>query len=434
MDTSRRDALKLLAAVGGAAFVNPSQAQQNAPEAKGQTMSEPARDLPVVGEYDVVVVGGGIAGVAAAVAAARLGVRTALLEKQMALGGLATLGNVVVYLPLCDGRGHQVIGGLGEEMLKRSVRDQYRPLPGTWTRDAGIEERAKERYKVTFNAASCMLELEEMVVEAGVDLWYDVRFCDVIRGENRIDAVIVENKSGRQALRCRTVIDTSGDADVCARAGEETVSRRTNVPCGWYYYTRGGKIRLSQLTEPFLPDPTLPPPRKAGYAGDDARDVTAHTLHSRRLIRDQLKTLREQSPTEAIFPAALALFPSFRMTRRLKGRVELQVKDDKRWFEDTVGMTGYWRKAGPVYCLPLSCLAGVRNRNLITAGRCISSAGVAWDVTRVIPTCAVTGEAAGVAAALAAGTDGNLDSVPVARIQKQLLDQKGILDRSLLGG
>ena len=84
-----------------------------------KTVEEPAREIPVWGEYDVIVVGGGVAGVAAAVAAARNGARVCLIEKAHALGGLATLGLVVYYLPLCDGRGNQVIGGLGEEIITK---------------------------------------------------------------------------------------------------------------------------------------------------------------------------------------------------------------------------------------------------------------------------------------------------------------------------
>ena len=89
---------------------------------------EPERRVPVTGVYDVVVAGGGIAGVAAAVAAARAGASVCLLDKESALGGLATLGNVITWLPICDGRGRQVIGGLGEELLRLSVIDGGRLL------------------------------------------------------------------------------------------------------------------------------------------------------------------------------------------------------------------------------------------------------------------------------------------------------------------
>ncbi len=87
------------------------------------SIKEPARQLPISGSYDIAVIGGGIAGVSAAIAAARQGASVCLIEKENALGGLATLGNIVVYLPLCDGLGHKVSGGVSEELLKLSVRD-----------------------------------------------------------------------------------------------------------------------------------------------------------------------------------------------------------------------------------------------------------------------------------------------------------------------
>lgn len=397
-------------------------------------MREPAREIPVDASYDVIVVGGGIAGVAAAVAAARLGAKTALLEKEYALGGLATLGNVVIYLPICDGMGHKVMGGLGEEMLKVSLRDGNAQIPEAWQREATLAERAKHRYRVTYNAASYILSLEEFIIESGVDLWYDTRFCNVITENDRITAVVVENKSGRRAMTCRTVVDATGDADVCAMAGEPTISRATNVASAWYYYTIGGQVKLDPCSQNYSPDPAKTRGEGRTYAGDNARDVTDQILHARRLVREHLANFREKHQRQDIFPSTLATFHGFRMTRRLEGEVVLKHGDDHRWFDDAVGLTGDWRKAGPVFALPYRTLIGVKNKNLVTAGRCISSEGEAWDVTRVIPTCSVTGEAAGTAAAMACKSDAALRDLPVAQLQAQLRRQGVILDRKLVEG
>ncbi len=439
MQIDRRDTIKLLA-LGGAGIAlgntSPAAPAVAAPGAngEGQTVREPARELPVDASYDVVVVGGGIAGVAAAVAAARLGAKTALLEKEYALGGLATLGNVVVYLPLCDGRGNQVMAGLGEELLRVSIRDGNAKIPEPWEREATPEERAKQRYRLTYNAASYILSLEEFIVENKVDLWYDTRFCNVITENDRIAAVVVENKSGRRALRCRMVVDTTGDADVCAMAGEKTVSHPNNVASAWYYYSIGGKIKLDPCSQNFPKDPRKDPGHGRSYAGDNARDVTEQILHARRMVRERLAGFREKNQRQDIYPTTLATFHGFRMTRRLDGAVVLQHEDAHRWFEDCVGLTGDWRKAGPVFALPYRTLIGVRNKNLATAGRCISSEGEAWDVTRVIPTCSVTGEAAGTAAALACQGDCTLHDLPVPELQAQLRKQGVILDRKLVEG
>jgi len=312
------------------------------------TLTEPERRLPVAANYEVAVVGGGIAGVAAAVAAARNGATVCLLEKESALGGLATLGNVVEYLPLCDGRGHQVIGGLGEELLRLAVRDGYAQLPACWQPGGSEQERQNTRYRVTFNPASFMLELEALVVNAGVDLYYDTRFCDVVKQGDRLHALCLENKSGRFALLCRTVVDASGDADVCARAGEETVSWKTNVAGGWFHYVRDHEVILHPLTRPFAADPQNLPEGVRGYAGDDGQDVTAQILESRQMIREQLAELRRQSPESLLYPLFIPTIATFRMTRRLKAEVELRAEDEGQYVEDAIGMTGSWRKRGGV--------------------------------------------------------------------------------------
>ncbi|MBN2449181.1 MAG: FAD-dependent oxidoreductase [Lentisphaeria bacterium] len=434
----RRRFIRLSAAGGaavGLAGAVPRGFSQPAPPPRpgdGQTVTEPERDVPVWGQYDVVVVGGGIAGVAAAVAAARNGASTCLLEKEFALGGLATLGNVVVYLPLCDGMGNQVIAGIGEELLRLSVADGFNPIPACWLPDGDMEQRRKVRYRVTFNPASYMLALEEWVLASGVHLRYDVRFCTVVKRGDTIQAVVVESKSGRSAVLCRAVVDASGDADVCARAGEPTVSVRTNVAAGWFYTWDRQQLRLVPHSEEFGRDPNLAPKGERGFAGDDADDVTAQVIESRKGIRRRLEALRGKSPDKPLFAAILPTIPSFRMTRRLHGAAVVRESDDRRWCDGCVGMTGDWRKAGPIYFLPLGCLVGVVSKNLTVAGRCISADGPAWDVTRVIPTCAVTGEAAGTAAALAArDCGGDVSRLPLHVLQRRLQEQGVPMDRRL---
>ena len=181
------------------------------------------RSIPVIEEYDVCVVGGGVAGVAAALAAAREGAKTCLIEKEYALGGLATLGLIVIYLPLCDGRGRQVISGISEELLKASIKYAPGNLPACWQSAEGDPEARKAaRYRTNFEAAPFMIALEELLLDAGVTLMYDSRFCGVHRTGRHIDGVIVENKSGRMGVGARMVVDATGDADVCFAAGEKT--------------------------------------------------------------------------------------------------------------------------------------------------------------------------------------------------------------------
>ncbi|MCK5804278.1 MAG: FAD-dependent oxidoreductase [Lentisphaeria bacterium] len=403
-------------------------------------MIEPARSLPVFAEVDVVVVGGGIAGVSAAVAAARNGVSVCLLEKECSLGGLATLGNVIIYLPLCDGRGNQVIGGIGEELLKLSIQNNTQPIPGMrvdhripegWEPGGDSEERLKHRYRVGFNPVDFMMEIERWILQNKVDLWYDTRFCDVVREGRTIRAVIVENKSGRGAIRCKSVIDASGDADVCARAGEPTESLSTNVRCAWYYYLEDGEVRLHSFSSRFNQDGTLAEDSGATHAGDVGRDVTDHVTGSRRLVHKLIHDRAEASETGAVHPILIPTIPSFRMTRRLRGEIELEMDHEREWFDDCVGMTGDWRKPGLVFYIPLRTLAGVANDNLLAAGRCMSATGSAWDMARVIPTCAVTGEGAGTAAAeMVLSGNTSIGDIHLEALQERLRAQKVHIDRS----
>lgn len=394
--------------------------------------TEHARHLPCAIDCDVAVVGGGIAGVSAALAAARNGADVCLLEKEYGLGGLATLGNVVYYLPLCDGRGRQVIGGIGEELLKLSVGDNPRAIPTCWKKNGSRTARKRNRYRVLFNPAYFMLELERLALENRIRILYDTRFCAVGREGRRIRFLAVENKSGRSAIRCKTVVDATGDADVCKASGEETISLRTNVRAGWFYYFDGRQVRLKPLSDRMDPFGLKVPGGGRGYAGDDADDVTAQVVDTRCLIRQKCAEIMAASPRNAVCPLFLPSIPDLRMTRRLKGALELMESDERRFFPDTIGMTGDWRKSGPVYYLPLRCMLATRTDNLIAAGRCISAGPGAWDIVRAIPACAVTGQAAGTAAAMACNlASGALRGVPCGRLAAKLAQQGVIIDRSL---
>jgi hypothetical protein len=402
---------------------------------------ESARRIPVSLFCDVLVAGGGIAGVAAALAAARLGVSVCLVEKTCALGGLATLGNVTVWLPLCDGQGRQVSAGLAEELLKLSVVDLrcdhpapgFQGIPDCWQAGGNLDQRKDTRYLVRFNPSTYLLRLEQLVVENGITILYDTRVCALQRQGEAITHLIVENKSGRSAIGCKMVIDASGDADVCFLAGEQTESLDSNVLCGWFYHLADGDLHLHAMTQAFSSYAAREGAVGPFFRGDLAEDVTAQVLGSRALMREKIAAIRLRDPqadAQLILPPTI---PTFRMTRRLVAEHSLGEHDAHQWFEDTVGLTGDWRKPGPVYAFPLRSLCGVANRNLLAAGRCMSADTTAWDVTRAIPGCAVTGEAAGTAAALAVrlGED-SVRCVPVPTLQQQLRRQGVLLDPELV--
>ena len=173
------------------------------------------KEIPILDSCDVLVCGGGFGGISAALAAARLGKRVILLEKQYVLGGLGTAGLVTIYLPLCDGVGHQVSFGLAEELLRLSIsmgaEDEY---PANWldsTDPAGRTEK-DHRFRVRYNPWLFAILAEQELVKAGVKILYGCYAVDAEVREDRIHSVVVESISGRQKIRTRTVVDATGDA------------------------------------------------------------------------------------------------------------------------------------------------------------------------------------------------------------------------------
>ena len=126
-------------------------------------------------DFDVIVAGAGVAGVAAALAAARAGSRTALVEKTVFPGGLATAGNVLAYLPLSDSRGQQVTFGIAEQLLRAALRYGPGDIPPDWR-----DPQTRSRFGSRFSPASLVLALDEELTGAGVEIWYDTLICQTV--------------------------------------------------------------------------------------------------------------------------------------------------------------------------------------------------------------------------------------------------------------
>ena len=375
-------------------------------------ISEPQKNIPVRGEYDVLVAGGGIAGVSAALAAARQGVKTLLVEKQCILGGLATAGLVTIYLPLCDGMGKQVSFGIAEELLRLSM--VYGPearYPKPWIEGGTKEEKAHTRYMVQFNPHLYALEMEKLLLDTGVTILYDTTICNVLTNQDKVEYVILENKSGRGSYKVKSVVDATGDADLCKFAGEDTVNcSYNNKLSSWYYGLAEGKLNLFA----FDIDNIDGCPTKDIYTGLDGEQNSHMVQEAHRLMRTHYqKTVKDQPD---FVPVTLPTMLQIRMTRRVDGAYCLSDTEMHRYFEDSIGMICDWRKRGPVYEIPFRTLYGKKIKNLICAGRCISVTDDMWEISRVIPPCAVTGEAAGIAAAM---TD-DFASLDVAKLQQIL--------------
>lgn len=367
-------------------------------------IQENAKEIPVKYHPDVVVAGGGIAGIAAALAAARNGADVLLIEKQCMVGGLASSGLIAGYLPLCDGRGHQVSYGIAEELLRLSIRcGAQSELPLAWLNKKEETAKQNKRYEVQFNPQYMALLAERQLIKEHVHILYDSRICGVISSEDRITELLLENKSGRLAVRGKTYVDATGDADLYWYAKHPTrLFEKGNILAGWYYLFNGEQVKLRPLgfAEVFeeKKKDTVKPLVNRRFYGIDGQEISEMLFLSHEAILNDILELKKEK--QDIEPTALAGMPQLRMTRCIQGEYELKESDNDVNFPDSVGMIADWRKRGMVYEIPYRALYSKKLGNVIGAGRCICTDDGMWDISRVIPPCAVTGEAAGTAAAM----------------------------------
>jgi hypothetical protein len=173
------------------------------------------------------------------------------------------------------------------------------------------------------------------------------------------------------------------------------------------------------------------------YRGDDGRDVTAQTLESRSLLRAAWEEIKERDPGAEL--VRVSEVPGFRMTRRLVGAETILFEQAGMPRPDAVGYFPSWREAGPVWALPYSALWSPTVPNLACVGRCLSASGAAWDLSRAIPVCSLSGEVAGIAAARvaearaaeAAGMGGGFPAVDPGALRMRLAETGNLLDPGL---
>ena len=370
--------------------------------------------------FEVAVAGGGVAGCAAALQAARNGRKTVLLEKSVFLGGLATAGLIYVYLPLCDGNGRQVTFGMAEELMRNSISLGPGDIPQNWN---DVDDPMHPRFRCIFSPASFMLTLEELLVKAGVEIWYDTLVRDCVVTDNTLKAVIVENESGSLRIDADCFVDASGSA---------ILARRANVPCTagqnfisvWAMeYSKGLQGGLTENIKPFtfttygfdqeckihmkeedrqqlypgLDEEQLR--QQVITSGCDGRSVSNYVLETHRILRWHYRQKNNRLET---FPLTLSAMPQFRTIYSINGEYVLDSEDYGKTFDDSIGLIADWRKPGYVWEIPYRALVPQGQfGGLLSAGRCISSIHDAWEVTRVIPPAVMTGQVAGLAAALA---------------------------------
>jgi hypothetical protein len=398
---------------------------------------EKERETPVISETDIIVAGGGVAGVAAALAASRNGAKVQLIERYGQLGGLATGG--LVTLLLGYGRYESGINReIGEYLLQNHFGVVESAGKRVWLDGMGLTSLKRVKY----DGEELKYLLNEMVLRENIELLFHSLIVDVVKEDGAVRGLILEGKSGRQAVLGKRVIDATGDGDVLARAGAKHVSEMH--PWGVSLCHRFGNVDLDKaLTyqreneEQFnairaeletllgfkfwwgpssLPKVTLSmAPHILGYNVLDVHDLTRAEIQSRRIIKTAFTFLRERMPGfEDAFILETAPQLGIRAGRRLVGEYALSKE------EILNGVRFNNAVIRSIYDVPYGCLLPQRIDSLLVAGRCVSGTEEGREELRLICPCIATGQAAGTAAALSLLENVQPRSLDIRRLQTAL--------------
>ena len=428
-------------------------------------------------EYDVVVTGAGPAGIVAAVAAARAGHKTCLLEQTAVAGGMGTSGLVNVIAPYGDGE-RSYLGGLGREIIERLV------AAGGITdyADDGPYDPRTRRF-VPFYGETLKRVYDQLLTDSGVDLTLLCKVSAAARDGGRLDSLTAFDADGPALYKAAVFIDTTGDAVLAALSGAKfltdgagelqaptMMSLYTGIDFDRYYEALGNGTIIEQAAQlafergdlPYIERhiPGVMRLDKTGavvnighvYGAEcvSAQGLTAATLKGRELAGLFHAFYQKYIPgfEQAVLMQTGSLL-GVRETRRVRGVQVLTAADfvEKRVFENRIGISNYpidvhaarddkaafdsfysdysetyTYKTGEYFSIPLGCLVADGLQNLLVGGRCISADRKMQGSVRVMPTCWITGEAAGTAALCAGGT------LDYKAVQAALIKNGAVLD------
>ena len=443
-----------------------------------KTLAEPSRQTPILGEFDVVVVGGGPAGIVAATAAARAGCSTILVERYGFLGGAGTAAGLSTFCGLhanVEGEHRRVVRGLADEILERLEKMDALNAP-----HLSVQSRIQAQ---AYDISAYKIVADEMLLGAGVRLLFHAFAAGALmKSEREIRAVLVETKSGRRALVGRTFIDCSGDGDLAAWAGapHEVGDGKGNM----LYPTTMFRINAVDAQKagaawdliPKLMDaaeakgarfprkkPIVRPQRNpiewranltqirnrdgTAVCGIDAEQLTYGEIEGRRQCREVFEFIRGSTPGfERSYIVEIAPQLGIRETRRVKGAISVSEDDILGCadFADSIGVNGwpveahvagdvrfvFARKPRGFNQLPYRMIVPLGVENLLVAGRCASMTHEGQSSARVSGPCFVMGQAAGTAAALGLKHGIPPREIDVAGLQSQLQRDGAYLGRT----
>ena len=423
---------------------------------------QPARQVKVAAKANVVVVGGGPAGVAAALAAARNGVEVILLERYNHLGGLASGGMVLVLDDMWDSHQQEIsVRGVCIEMIERMAAMKLATFPkahewgsapeslSRWTRWGTVDFHHKDKpicFAAAFDPDAWKRVSLDLVEKHHVHLRLHSWFSETLVEDNKVKGVICETKNGREAILADIVIDATGDLDVAASAGaphiggsyimttvfrlggvdtEEAERFEREQPAEYAELDRevkrviGGSWAQWWLKTPLPGIVWCNCPHMPGLDGLQVADLTKAEIEGRKTIHRTIEFIRSRLPGfQNCYLVDMAPQTGVRQTRLLEGEYVLGKEDltHRTRFDDSVAR-------GRDYYYPYRCLLPKQIDNLLVAGRHFSATSVAQKTSREIPPCMAMGEAAGVAAALALDSGASVRNVDVRLVQRRLREQ-----------
>ena len=399
----------------------------------------PAREIPIFHKTDVVVVGGGPAGFAAAIAAARTGAKVALVERYGSLGGLFTNGMVLIMLctsqRLEGKRWRLVTRGLAEEIALGGYVCKPRP-----------KEIEKVHWQPTVDPEGAKYLMDVMVAEEKIDMFFHCWGVDVIQQGNKVMGVVFESKQGKQAILAKQIVDCSGDGDILYAAG----GNYRQITHGIGHVVRLGNMdRITAKTAPKGPDgkvkaPVLGKwPTRSNEAnpstwwgnfgtgpkgnGLDVRDLTAAEIDFRKKWWEHVAAMRQEPGWEQVFIANTCSQIGPRASRLIDAELivdRAMLRGDYKP-QDSIGMFGQDGRHAAIQ-VPYRSILPKNIDNVLCAGRMLGAPDTI-DTFRLICPCFVTGQAAGTAAAMAALKGCTPRELDVKALQAQLVKDKVVL-------
>lgn len=451
---SRRELLRILSAAGlGTAFASRTIADEGdsapriagkVPELKlvpvtkrdrypaqlvGGKVIQPERPLPVLHQTDVLVVGGGPAGFAAAVAAARAGAKTTITERFGYFGGQWTGGFVLLVISSHareNGQLVKVLRGIGDELLERLTK-----IPGA------VVNQEAGKFNPTSDPEATKFMMDEMIAEAGVKVFLHSWAADVVMEGDVVRGAVFESKSGRQAILAKVVIDATGDGDIFAAAGAEfeqrlhaigLVHRLGNVDRADMAKLKEAGFRSLGSVEPLHSVKWV---NLRGPSTDalDVNELTRLEIEHRRAIWNRVQKLRNSPGGEHVFLMQTAPQLGVRISRILAGTHQLTYAESRAptKFPDTVAVGGAQGAQHAGWPIPYGVMVPKKLDGILATGRCICVDEKLIEDSRLIASCLTTGHAAGAAAAVAVKDNCKPRDVDVRKLQELLKSQGAYL-------